>query len=95
MYAEVAQQTLPLLPATPIPVSSASVDVKGKGREGDVIMHDVSSYKHMSEYKKEEVVTPRGGNTQRSGNKHTNKSMMRKAWVVHRESCQQRIVEIL
>ena len=94
-YAEAAQQTPPLLPATPIPVSSASVDEKGKGRGGDVTMHDVSGYEDMSEYEKEEVVTPRGGNTQRRVNRYTNESTTGKAWVVHGVSCQQPMAEIL
>ena len=52
------------------------------------MMHDVSGYEDMSEYEKEEVINPRGENTQRRGNKHANGSTTAKAWVVHGVSCQ-------
>ena len=94
-YAEVAQQTPPVLLATPVLVSTASAIIKGKERGGDITMHDASGYEDMSEYEKEEAVTLQGGNSQRHTDKHTNESATGKAWVVHGVSCQRPMVEIL
>ena len=96
-YAEAAQQTPPpVLPATPIPASTASADVKGKGRGQDVTMCNSSYYEDMSEYESQEAITPSGGKTQiHMDNKYTNESAMRKAWVVHGVSCQQPMADVL
>ena len=93
-YAKAVQQTPPVLLATPVPVSTASAVVKGKGRGGDITMHDASGYEDMSEYEKEEAVTPQGGNTQRRTDKVTNESTTGKAWVVHEVSCQRPMAEM-
>ena len=108
-YVEAAQQTTPpVLPATPIPASTALADIKGKGRGEEVVMRNYPEYEDMSDYEREEVITPPGvkiqtrtnntppgGKTQiRTVNTHTNE-LARRAWVVHGVSCQRPMADVL